>query len=49
MPHSYVTGDLSKRSFRLSAGGGPRHLARVDGGAQLITSDNEDNGADDCR
>lgn len=28
--HSYVTEDLSKCSFRLSAGGGPWHLARVD-------------------
>lgn len=30
--HSYVTEDHSKCSFRLSAGGGPRHLACVDGG-----------------
>lgn len=30
--HLGVTEDLSKCSFRLSAGGGPRHLARVDGG-----------------
>lgn len=30
--HLGVTEDLSKCSFRLSTGGGPRHLARVDGG-----------------
>lgn len=31
-PHLYVTEELSKCSFRLSAGGGPRHLAPVVGG-----------------
>lgn len=38
VPHSYVTEDLSKCSFGLSAGGGPRHLARVDGGGDLSWS-----------
>lgn len=57
--HLYVTEDHSKCSFRLSAGGGPRHLACVEGGGDpkreqrlssaLITSDNEDNGPDDSR
>lgn len=52
--HLYVTEDHSKCSFRLSAGGGPRHLAPVEGGgaperalrlsSALISSDNEDNG-----
>lgn len=57
--HLYVTEDHSKCSFRLSAGGGHRHLACVEGGGDpkrelrlssaLITSDNEDNGPDDSR
>lgn len=38
VPHSYVTEDLSKCSFRLSAGGGPRHLAGVDGGGGISWS-----------
>lgn len=38
VPHLYVTEDLSKRSFRLSIGGGPRHLARADGGGGLSWS-----------
>lgn len=35
VPLSYVTEDLRGCSFRLSAGGGPQHLARVDGGGGL--------------
>lgn len=34
-PHLYVTEELSKCSFRLSAGGGPRHLAPVVGGGGI--------------